>query len=330
MGGSTTTNTSSDTTPDAQLLGAYRGLLPQAQKVANTQYDPRTGQQVAGFTDMQNQYFGGVSGLQGYGQAGMQGAINQMGASSAPLSADSINQYMNPYTQNVINSSLANLGIEQGKAQQGVQAGAIAQNALGGNRAMLQANDLQRQQDLAKGSMISGLESQAYQQAVNTATQQQNIGMQGAQGMAGLYNANQGMTLQQLGALGSAGSQQQGLNQAQYDAATKNAQTEFMLPYQNAQFLSGILGSANMGSHTSGTSTTQQNPGAGQYVGMGLSALAMFSDERLKDDIEHIGYSFGGKPIYSYRMKGQPAKQLGFMGRISSTPTRMRSGISAG
>jgi GH24 family phage-related lysozyme (muramidase) len=313
MGGSTTTNTSSDTTPDAQLLGAYRGLLPMAQAAANTQYDPRTGQRVAGFSDMQNQYFGGVSGLQGYGSSGMAGAINQMGASSAPLSADQINQYMNPYTQNVINSSLANLDIEQGKAQQGVQAGAIAQNALGGNRAMLQANDLQRQQDLAKGSMISGLQSQAYQQAVNTATQQQGIGMQGAQGLAGLYGAGQGLTLQQLGALGSAGAQQQGLTQAQYDAATKNAQAQFMLPYQNAQYLAGILGSANMGSHTTGTSTTQENPGVGAIAGQALGAMAMFSDKRLKDDIEHIGYSFGGKPIYSYRMKGEGPKQLGFM-----------------
>jgi GH24 family phage-related lysozyme (muramidase) len=313
MGGSSTTNTTSSTTPDAQLLGAYRSLLPQAQAAANTQYDPRTGQQVAGFSDMQGQYFGGVSNLQGYGQAGMNAAINQMGASSAPLTADTINQYMNPYTQSVINSSLANLGVEQGKAQAGVQAGAIAQNALGGNRAMLQANDLQRQQDLAKGSMISGLESQGYQQAVNTAAQQQGIGMQGAQGLAGLYGAGQGLSLQQLGALGAAGSQQQALSQAQLDAATKNAQAQFMLPYQNAQFLSGILGSANMGSTTTGSSTTEQNPGAAQIAGTALGAMAMFSDKRLKDDIEHIGYSFGGKPIYSYRMKGEPAKQLGFM-----------------
>jgi hypothetical protein len=44
-----------------------------------------------------------------------------------------------------------------------------------------------------------------------------------------------------------------------------------------------------------------------------LGPLAIFSDERLKEDVEPVGQLYDGQPIYRYRMKGDPRTQIGLL-----------------
>jgi hypothetical protein len=54
--------------------------------------------------------------------------------------------------------------------------------------------------------------------------------------------------------------------------------------------------------------------GATEGIGSLLAMLpAMFSDRRLKDDIEKIGKTFDGQDIVRYRYKGEPATQIGLI-----------------
>lgn len=62
------------------------------------------------------------------------------------------------------------------------------------------------------------------------------------------------------------------------------------------------------------TNTKQkENPGLLDYVGTGLSALSLFSDVRLKENIVHVGQTEGGLPIYTYNYIDSPVTQMGVM-----------------
>lgn len=44
-----------------------------------------------------------------------------------------------------------------------------------------------------------------------------------------------------------------------------------------------------------------------------ITAAAMMSDRRIKENIKHIGHTYDGQKIYSYNIKGEPATQIGLM-----------------
>lgn len=46
---------------------------------------------------------------------------------------------------------------------------------------------------------------------------------------------------------------------------------------------------------------------------MGLAAMGMFSDERVKEDIVPVGSLVDDTPVYSYRYKGDPTPRIGLM-----------------
>src|SRR6202012_1472502 len=67
-------------------------------------------------------------------------------------------------------------------------------------------------------------------------------------------------------------------------------------PFQVDQFLANIAEGTGA---LSGSTTTTQQPGG------------VFSDERLKEDMEPIGKTFDGQPIYRYKMKGDSRDRIG-------------------
>lgn len=73
-----------------------------------------------------------------------------------------------------------------------------------------------------------------------------------------------------------------------------------------------MLGSVG-GMGTSGGGTVGGNAVSGSMSGLGSLATSIFSDERLKEDIEHVGELNDGQPVYKYRYIGSPAFQIGLM-----------------
>jgi hypothetical protein len=55
-------------------------------------------------------------------------------------------------------------------------------------------------------------------------------------------------------------------------------------------------------------------PSIGATIAAAIPAfLAMFSDERLKEDIKLVGKTYDGQHVYSYRMKGDPTTHMGLL-----------------
>ena len=136
------------------------------------------------------------SAQEAYGQeqSGLGAAAGYFGqaanlATPQQFSAAAVQQYENPYTQSVIDSTMANLNENDAEQSQQQTAGDIGAGAYGGDRAAVGQAELGRQQDLANNQTVAGLESQNYSQALGQFNTTQTQNQQGASLLAGLGSA---------------------------------------------------------------------------------------------------------------------------------------------
>src|SRR5271154_1442026 len=130
--GSQTTSTSSQ--PNPQAAAAYSGLLTQAGQVAQTPYSAYPGELVA---PVNQQQYAGVGNINQYAEAAqpdLSTAGGLISGAAQPLTSQQIQNYQNPYTQDVVNATEAQFQNTNAQQQQQVLGNAVAQGALGGDR----------------------------------------------------------------------------------------------------------------------------------------------------------------------------------------------------
>lgn len=318
--GSNTTSTSSTsyTAPDAQAGALYRQILDRASGVASTPYQAYTGQLTAPTNEQQNLGLGTANQAAGFANPFLMQAQQQAAASSAPITAADIQRYQNPYTQQVVDATTAQMHRDFGQQHAQLQGNQIAQGALGGNATGVAKAILAGQQGRQLASTTSGLYQQSYQQAVDAARSQQQAGLAGANALAnyGIGGQNAGLQAAQLQY--GLGTQMQGTSQADLDRMYQQYAQAQAYPYQQTQWLAGMatgVGS-NLGgtSSSQGTSTGPQPNQFGQYLGAGLTAAGMFlSDRDAKTNIEKIGQTNDGQNIYRYQYRGSPEWHIGLI-----------------
>lgn len=192
------------------------------------------------------------------GMAGLAQNVATQGPQLQQFSSAAIDQYMNPYTQNVIDRTMANINRQNGIQQNDLASrGIMGGNAFGGDRLGVTSAELARNQDMSRDSIIANLLSSGYGQAVsqfNTGNQQALAGQQTA--LQGLGSAGQlGVGAQQAGGnLGLAG---QNLGAQGFQNATQNA---FQTQQANAQNnLAAGSQYANLGNQALGSQLTAAN-----------------------------------------------------------------------
>lgn len=125
-----------------------------------------------------------------------------------------------------------------------------------------------------------------------------------ASGIAGVNTGLGNATAGQYNMLGQAGwNQATGIGNA-------NANADLARYNASGNIWNAIGSLGGMG--TSGGGTVGGNAASGLGSGI-MSALSMFSDERLKEDIEPVGELFDGQKVYKYRYVGSPVFQIGLM-----------------
>ena len=129
------------------------------------------------------------------------------------LGADQINKYLSPYLGTVLQGTAGLLNQQNQQQQAGQMGNAIRSGAFGGDRAGIAAANLNQQQNLANAQIFSGILNQGFGQALNTAQQQQQLGLGAAQAnrAAQQQAAQQALGIGQQGfGQGLAAAQQQG------------------------------------------------------------------------------------------------------------------------
>jgi hypothetical protein len=196
---------------------------------------------------------GGLGAYEPYLQtAGTQAAqaAAQAGQAAQFMGPTAYQQYMSPYQQDVIDTTLQEFDVQAQKGLPQLAAQAIGAGAFGGGREGVQRAEYQAASDRNRAALQAQLQQQGFGQASQLAAQ--GFGQQQALANQQQALANQQMQLaqqapalagQQISALTTLGGLQQSQAQAELAAQQQLAQQQLMQPLQATQALgSGITG----------------------------------------------------------------------------------------
>jgi hypothetical protein len=231
-----------------QIAPYAETLLGTAQQAVSTPYQSYadwaksqglSGDQVAGFTDLQKQAFTQAGGM---GQdpnsvAAAQGLQRLSGQQFGQQQAD---QYMSPYIQSVIQNQqrdAARQSAIQGTQQ---QAQATQAGAFGGARDAIMRAERERNLGIQQGDIQAAGLQNAYTNAQNQFNADTNRGLQGYAALGSQGQNLYGQTTGNLNLQNALGTQQQQQVQNLLNVGTQNYNAEQNYPYKQIGFMSDI------------------------------------------------------------------------------------------
>ena len=210
----------------------------------------------------------------------LQGAGDLYGQTTAKFDPTSYQQFMDPYTEEVIKQQYSDINRLGNQQQQNLADSAIQAGAFGGGRQAIGSAEIGRNVLDQQARTGSQLRSQGFQQAMGSAMSnfQNRMGRLGsaAGGLASLGASIPSLKQQELGFLFDMGARQQAQQQAGLDTLYQNQLRQQMEPYQRLGFLSDIFQGAPSSQMQFTTGTA---PGSGlspfqQYLGYGIGGLS--------------------------------------------------------
>lgn len=303
---------------------ALNQIYGQVASAASTPYTPYTGELTAGINGQQTSGINATNAAANqaqpyYAQAG------QLASDAAnPLTAAQIQQYQNPYTQNVVNATQAQFNDQNGQQQNSLKGTAAQQGALGGDRQAVAQAQLAGQQQLAQAPTIANLYANSYNSGLQTAGQQfQQNPLAAATSLGNIGSGAQTAALQGAGQQINAGTLQQQTQQAADTANYGQYQAQQAFPYQQAAYLEqyGLPAALGQGSTTAGTQTTQGPSSVAPYLGAAVSAAGLFA----KDGGAIEGYASGGAPGYVSSPQGYILGGQGYIPNTSPSQSTLQS-----
>jgi hypothetical protein len=277
----------------SKAVGGIKGL--DVSKLYGPQF-------VAGQSALQGQAEGLASGLGGY-QPFLQ-------AAQAATGPTAYQQYMSPYQQDVISTTLSEFDRQSQMGLPALQSQAIQAGAFGQGRGQVAEAEYQSASDRNRAALQAQLLQQGFGQAQSLAAQQYNQ-------QVGLAGQTQGLLGQQIAGISTLGAQQQAQEQAGLTAQQQLAYQQGYQPLQAAQaYGQGVTG---LIAGYPGQTRIEQSPSpTALQTGLGVAStlagiygklnppapIQIGSDARLKENINLIGKSPSGLNVYTFKYKG--------------------------
>lgn len=271
-------------TPNPVAMAQLQTAVNTGNSVASQPYQTYNSPLVAGMNGEQQAAFNNINSAAGLAQPYIGQATNLIQASTSGIDpTQTLNQYMSPYTQNVLQAQQAIQNQQMGQAmtQSAGSSGAAGANNQNSDRAAIAQGLVGQQLQMANNAANANTLQQGYNQAMQTglSAQQANAWLesQGANTMANLGAQAQGQGLTGANAMLAAGNQiqQQAQNQINAPLAQYNTATQY--PFQIANYM-GNLGSlaTGMGGQAS-TSVPSASP-LSQIAGLGLTGYGLYNN----------------------------------------------------
>ena len=242
-GGDKTTQSS---TVDPATQARYDDLYNRAKGVAGQPFTPYTGARVAGFNPDQLAGFDATRNMFGRSLSfDPTGQLNNL--AQGPLN---IQQFQNPYTDQVINNTLSDLNDARQMQIQSDQDAAIGRGAFGGSRSALLESETNKKFADVAGRTAGNLRQSNFNNAANLAMGDRNF-------RAGIFGNQLADQYRGLGLLSGIGNQQQLLGQAGLDANYN----EFMRALNYGPQQIGLLSGAVFGGTPGETRTSSTDQG---------------------------------------------------------------------
>ena len=220
-----------------QLTGESAGQFAARQKAAQ-QFDIRQ-QSLAGLAPQ----VAGLSQLEKDARTKAQAGIGSfqpfVSAAQGATGPQAFQQFMSPYQQQVIDTSLAEFDRQAQAQEQRIRDSAVASGAFGGSRQGVAEAEYGAASDRNRAQLQAGLLQQGFGQAQQAA--QQNFMNQ-----MGLASALPGLQRADVSTLGQLGALDRGLAQGQLDADREAARMSAFQPQEQvdryANIVTGIMG----------------------------------------------------------------------------------------
>ena len=299
MGKKTTTTTQENKMPEQQSQFLYGTVVPFAERIASTPFTKYEGDRVAGLTDLQ------LQALSGYGNLGMGAPAFQQAAdvystiAGEGLSPERIQSFMSPYTQEVIDASMRDIGRQRDIALNEMGAAATRAGAFGGSRQGVAEAETQRAFAETAADTAARLRGAGFSQAAGLAQADLAQRMAAAQGGIGVAGAGLQQQITGLGAQMAAGEAERVLGQQELDALYEQYMLQQQYPLTQFGVLTGAAGAIPSGYGTTTGTKTERDPmgtiggilGGIGSAGKGMAAMGFmpFSDARLKENIRSLG-----------------------------------------
>jgi hypothetical protein len=262
-----TTKTTGTTAPSY-----YTNYLTDIAKAGQTAVGMPANNMVSPLTAMQTQGYAAVPGAATAYQPQLNAAEATAGDVAAGITPDKINQFMNPYTHNVVDemARLQQQNIQRNVMPQ-MKAGFVGSGGLGGQRyANATGQTMADMQSNLTGQQYGALSS-GYQSAVTNALNEGQMQNQAGQLQSTLAGQEQNLGLTGAGAMTKAGAEQQAFEQAKIDAPLKQATNAaalmrgYQIPTSATETFHGPIAG------TYGLSPLSQVTGLGALIGSGMS-----------------------------------------------------------
>jgi hypothetical protein len=265
------------TDADGNVIGTVPTLAELGPQVAGQNVLTQAAQQQAatqaGLGQLQfDPTTGAVTGAAaGTGVAGYQPFLDQAAAYSGP---QAFQQFMSPYQQQVIDTTLAEFDRQTAAGVPQLAANAIQAGAFGGGREGVASAQFASDAAAKRAALQAQLLGQGFTQANQLAQQ----GFEQQRNLASLQPSLAASGVQQLGA---AGTGNLAFQQAGLDAAQQRAQLAYNEPLQRLNAFGSGIAAQLVGSPTTTTTTTLGGPGGvgplSQALSAGLNAYGLGS-----------------------------------------------------
>jgi len=243
---------------DPEFKSKFMGNVDRATGVAEN----LKAREFAGFTPEQMKAFG-ITEKFATTQPGMD-LVNQAAGvtSGAGLTPSSISTFLNPYTQNVVDTTLSDIGRARDIALNANQSNVAKANAFGNTRRGIQEAAVVDPYARAMASEVGKLRSGAYDAATEAAARAAGIDLSKGAQLGTLGTTTQNLGFQAGEQLAGVGAQKQQLSQAQLDAIRN-------LPLEQQQIINQALG-LNVGGGSGMVSTSQGSSAQSSEGSQGL------------------------------------------------------------
>jgi len=278
---------------------------------------PFSAQQLAGLSQGQRDAIAratsGVGSFEPFLQKGAEAigqGIGQLGTAQqyvagAGFSPTDFRQFMDPYTEDVIATTQADIARQGAMQQNQLGASAVGAGAFGGSRQAVAQGEIARNVMDQQARTGAQLRSQGFAQAQNLAQQaaQQQLRQAQLTGQLGQTVAGLGTQTAALGQLGQQmgvqdvntllgiGGLQQGQTQKELDVTRANELAQQALPFQRIGFLSDIFRGVPALQQTVSRSTTPPPSRSSQLLGLGIAGLGAVGSAG------GFGNFFSGSPV---------------------------------
>jgi hypothetical protein len=264
-----TAQTKAQTGGMQQVNSTYQQVFDQAQKLG---MDPS--QYIASLTPQQRQAMGLVGSSLGFGQQDVTDLHGQIGgADYGNFGANDINEFMNPYTDSVVNATNADIDRQRQIALVGNEGAANSAGAFGGSRHGVADAGTNEAALRTTANADASLRSQGFQTAAQLAQQRaQQVGgfkVAGNAQLAQLLQQKYNMNAQDIDRLMSSGAVQQGNDQAMKDWQLKRL--GIISGAQKGQIADGTSNNFSAPTTPDGFASTVQGAQWGANVGTGLA-----------------------------------------------------------